>query len=1356
MTTPTGNQQERLAREKVMSTRVIGLLIFAFVILIGQSVQNLSNLDQVDDSIVTAHETVVKLDNLANRIAGPMADIRILSMQLALAPNHNLMEGYQKEIQEIKGELNEELKRMDTQLNWVEGGEDDRESFSAIFKAWQGYERALKDTLKYAESGVRVATFISVTQQEEKAFEDLQKALEAYRSNNRDESEVVYEKAQDDSTFAFLTLMATSFVEIVLLLSVLYFIYRMFKNYVRTSKAFEEKIRESRQQMQIIMDNIPSMVLMKDREGRHLIVNHFYEEARGIKLEDIVGKRDDEVFPSKIAEKIMTKDRKVMESGESLTYDEEICHTDGSTHQFMMTKVPLLDKNGKVMGLCGLATDVSELQKAKQAIEKNEERFRSLTNNVQGVIYRGKLDRRFTMLYLNPYFQELTGYRVDEFIGEKSSISFADIIHPDDLDVVYDQVKAALAEGQTYSMQYRLIHQDGHIVHVFEQGHASFEHMDDFLGEEPDFIDGFIVDISERKIVEDALEQNRSLLQSVFDAIPDLIFAKGIEGEFLQINTSVEHLMGKNSNEVIGMTDHDLFNEEVADAFRKEDQRMMESGQAHRYEEEIEHPDGNKVLYDTLKSPFYSKDGALLGLLGISRDITERKMQEEALEEAKDKAESATKAKGDFLANMSHEIRTPMNAIIGLSHLALNTELNRKQQDYLSKISAAANNLLGIINDILDFSKIEAGKLDMEAIPFDLSESMENFANVVAVKASEKDLELIVDLQPDVPLDLKGDPLRLNQILVNLANNAVKFTEEGEIEIKIEREQDIEEDVVLKFSVRDSGIGMTPEQQGKLFQAFSQADTSTTRKFGGTGLGLTISKSLVELMNGEIGVESEAGVGSTFFFTARFGKGKGQAKRRDLSVPMELDDIRVLVVDDNPTSRTIFCRYLESFEFDAEEAKSGAEALEKLKEAKPAYDLVLMDWKMPGLNGLDTVRRIQAEPDIPQKPRVILVSAYGREELRDEAEHLGIDTYLVKPVNPSTLLDGILETFGQGVENTTVTRGLGQNLGNFRGTHLLLVEDNEINQQVAEEILADQGITITIADNGQLGVDALLKDPDAYEAILMDIQMPVMDGYTATRTIRRDERFKELPIIAMTANAMAGDRERALEAGMNDHVAKPIDVKELFAVLSNFIKPKEGSGDINVSKEESSTDLPELEGIHQQAGLERVGGKVNLYKKILIKFRETQGETVEKIRAALNESDRDTARREAHTLKGLAGNIGAEALQEKGAGVETAIVDSTEDEEMLVSLETELRSVMEALVQLGETQEEKGHKVSEVELEKGLAELKELLEEDDADSVEKLQDLASALPPSLVKKMTQALEGYDFEDALDQLNDFLI
>ncbi|MEJ2158244.1 MAG: response regulator, partial [Desulfobacteraceae bacterium] len=691
---------------------------------------------------------------------------------------------------------------------------------------------------------------------------------------------------------------------------------------------------------------------------------------------------------------------------------------------------------------------------------------------------------------------------------------------------------------------------------------------------------------------------------------------------------------------------------------------------------------------------------------GMAMDISARKEQEKAEEERKT-AEAANQAKSRFLANMSHEIRTPMNAVIGLTDLALRTKLTEKQADYLKKISLSANSLLGIINDILDFSKIEAGKLDLENIPFNLNEVLENLASLITLKTEEKGLELIFDIQRNLPMNLIGDPLRLGQVLVNLSNNAVKFTEKGQIIIKITTGDGTtgktKPQTKLTFSVADSGIGMTPEQMSKLFTSFSQADSSTTRKFGGTGLGLSISKRLVEMMGGEIWVESKEGHGSTFRFTAIFGLQHTQPQE-SVQIESHLSGMRVLVVDDNDTSREIIVNALKEFSFAPEEAVSGIHALEMIENdlSQTPYKLILMDWRMPGMDGVETAKRIKSNPALSEKPCIIMLTAFGREEVRRRSEAAGIDGFLVKPVSRSLLFDSIMNLLGRHAGDKAVPERHSfhpqAESESFENVVVLLAEDNEINQQVAVELLESAGIKVDTVPNGHLAVKAICREEayDTYDMVLMDIQMPEMDGYTATGTIREFEKQhgkNPIPIIAMTAHAMAEEKARCRAEGMDDHISKPVNPRLLFSTIKRWLAPEKISipGHVTGRRknktpaidegleapfEMPANDLPDaLAGVDMNAGLQRMAENRQLYSEILKKFGTKYRDLPDQILTAIKQEKFKQAADLTHSIKGMAGNIGAQQAYEALQQLETAR-DAAIDTEVVRQAFEELKSYL--------------------------------------------------------------------------------
>ncbi|SMH54289.1 response regulator [Azospirillum agricola] len=792
-------------------------------------------------------------------------------------------------------------------------------------------------------------------------------------------------------------------------------------------------------------------------------------------------------------------------------------------------------------------------------------------------------------------------------------------------------------------------------------------------------------EIARRAQLERDAKAGEARLQAIFDTVVDGIITIDERGVILRWSPAATRMFGYSAEETVGSNVSMLMPEPHHSAHDGYLRHFRDTGEAKIIgigrETVGRRKNGEVFPLELSISQVQLGDERLF--TGIVRDVTERKRVQQELEEAVRGADAANRAKSAFIANVSHEVRTPLNAIIGMAHILMRAGMERAQHDQATKILNAGRSLLSIINDILDFSKVEAGQLTIEAIELELERVLQDVADMVVEKAAAKGLELVVDIGADVPLRLVGDPLRLGQILLNYVNNAIKFTESGEIKVTVRRDggaggdEPSEGRVRLRFAVSDTGIGLSEEARGRLFQPFQQADASTTRRFGGTGLGLVISKRLAEMMGGSVGVESRPGEGSVFWFTASLGVAAG-ASDRQAAAPAGLRGRRALVIEDNDSTRTVICDMLRSMTFEVEGAEGGSEAVEATRAALAAgkpFDIVFADWRMPGMDGIDAVRAIRAlhaqDPASAVDPAFVLVTAYGGAEIMHRAARASVDEILVKPVNPSVLLDAASRALGivgaEIVPSDAPDAATGERLGGLR---ILVAEDNLLNQDVARELLTSAGALPDIVDNGAIALERLAAQ--RYDIVLMDMQMPVMDGLTAVRRIREKPEFKELPVVAMTANAMASDRRDCLEAGMDDHLSKPIDPEELYAMVARWAGRPVADGADGVADGSADAAAPDDRGaaapvpepfaavgpeIDARAGLHRVLNRPHLYRSLLDRFRAEQGGSAERITAALAAGQSNLAEIAAHTAKGLSAQIGAGALADAAAALEAALRD---------------------------------------------------------------------------------------------------
>jgi PAS domain S-box-containing protein len=935
-------------------------------------------------------------------------------------------------------------------------------------------------------------------------------------------------------------------------------------------KQAEESLAYERNLLRTLIDIVPDPVFVKDTARRFLVANPEVARVMGAKFpEELLGKTDFDFYPKDLAQRYHEDETRILQSGEAMINREEPSRTaDGPERWFLTTKVPLRDRSGAVAGLVGICHDITPRKEAEEALARERNLLRTLIDLIPDRIYLKDAKSRF-LLGNRALVQRLGADSHDDIVG-KTDFDFyprelAAAFAEDDQTVVESgkpliskeesSVNANGSPRWTLTTKIPLRDKEGRVIGIAGTGRDITQHK---------------LDEQELRRAKEALVGERNLLRTLIDNMPDCIYVKDAESRFLVANAGVARLMGASQpGALLGKTDFDFFPRDLAQRYRDDELLLLESGQpVVNKEEPTQTPEGERRWLLTTKVPLRDQRGNAVGLVGIGRDITGRKNREAELRRAKEAAEVASRTKSEFLANMSHEIRTPLNGIVGMTDLALETELTPEQREYLETVKLSADSLLTVINDILDFSKIEAGKMDLEALDFDLRDTLEATLKTLAVRADEKGLELLCDIAPEVPEVVRGDFSRLRQVIVNLVGNAIKFTEVGEVALKVQVDSHDEGSVLLHFAVADTGIGIPEEKQKLVFDPFSQGDSSTTRKYGGTGLGLTISARLVEMMGGQIWFESRVGQGTQFHFTVKLATSEKPVRAGAIAPPELLRGVKVLVVDDNRTNRRILEGMLKRWDMQPTCVDGGAQALEELSTAADAgrpYVLVLADLLMPLMDGFEMVEHIRERPGLSTVIIMMLTSA-GRRGDAARCEQLGVAAYLLKPIRQSELREAIARVLGAQESAGPIPLVTRYSLRDMREPtavlRVLLAEDNAVNQRLAVRMLEKRGHRVAVANNGREALAALEKD--TFDLVLMDVQMPEMDGFEATALLRKKEQAQgngtHLPVIALTAHAMKGDRERCLEAGMDGYLSKPIRPQELDEILESRLVRRAGSG----------------------------------------------------------------------------------------------------------------------------------------------------------------------------------------------------
>jgi two-component system sensor histidine kinase/response regulator len=1006
-----------------------------------------------------------------------------------------------------------------------------------------------------------------------------------------------------------------------------------------------------------VFESSPIGMLTADADGIVTGINEAYLHILGVEegRDLIVGKfdlRDADMFRNAGIDKHLTQ----LFEGYPFDAETELVSFVGEQKVLRHLGVPLFGQGRGVCGAILMVEDVTERKRAEEAMRVKDSAMASSINAIAIADLEGKLT------YVNSAFLKLWRYDDDTEVLGKNVLEFWK--SPEDAGAV---VKG-LSDTGSWRGELLAKRSDGSTVPL----ELSTSMVSDGAGEPLCMMASF-VDITERKRAEEALWESEQRYRTQFEeALDAIVVADAETGTIIDCNPAASDLVERTKDELIGKHQRILHPpEDIEREFTTTFKEHINDKQRQTLDVQVITKSGALKAVSIKASVFELKGRKVVQ--GTFRDITERKLAEQRLLEAKETTEQANRelaitnkrleqaidgankmaiaaqaasvAKSEFLANMSHEIRTPLNGIVGMASLALDTDLNDEQHDYLETARQCADSLLVLINDILDFSKVEAGKLELENIDFDLRTTIEGAAEVLAPKTSKKALELAIHVKDEVPGCVRGDPGRLRQVLVNLSSNAVKFTEHGEVVIRAELEERNRDKAVVRFSVSDTGIGIPKEKQRVIFETFRQADGTTSRKYGGTGLGLAISKQLVELMGGRIWLESQPGRGSTFYFTLPFECQPERAPMHRASHD-EVRDMLVLIVDDNRTARTILHEMLTSWGCRTLQACSGAEALSVLRERAEAgtdnIRLALLDGNLPDTDGFELARAIRQDESLHDVGLIMLASVGTRGDAA-RAQEAGISAYLAKPVKMSDLLDAIVTVLGFEAAETPkeeflVTRHTLAEDRKKRSAHILLAEDNPVNRKVAERMLTKAGYSVDVANNG-LEVLRALESGIQYHVVLMDVQMPEMDGFEATAAIRRDERWRAVPIIAITAHAMKGDEQRCRNAGMDDYIAKPIDPETLVSTIEKWIG---GNAETEHDKapQEAGQKPMDIDGAAQ-----RLGGDLEFMLEIVQEFMNFAPAQIEGIRAEVRSGNAPGIEHACHTLKGAAASINAEQIR---------------------------------------------------------------------------------------------------------------